>query len=76
MIEEGPNLKKKSCNCSRKIIVLTRDKEVPVCGYCKTYGIQESKRLLVLEKLEIRKKNLKTQYQIKVGKIHTIEKTI
>ena len=70
------SLGKKRCKCGRRIIV-KRSKEgkltsvpQPVCGYCKTYGLEESKRLFVEENAMIKKRGIKTEFNVKVGKTH------
>ena len=68
-------LGKKRCNCGRKVIV-ARDKSgrltsvpTPVCSYCTTYGLEESKRLFVESDAMIRRKG-KTEFNITEGTLH------
>lgn len=69
-------LGKKKCKCGRSIIV-KRSSEgklssvpIPVCGYCKTYGLEESKRLFVEENAMIKQKGKNTEFDVTVGKTH------
>lgn len=70
----GKSTGKKKCKCGRPMIV-ARTKEgtlnvpVPVCGSCKSYGLEESKRLFVQEDAMLRKKG-KTEFNITKGKLH------
>lgn len=67
-------LGKKSCNCGRKMVVARVDGRIssapiPVCSYCTTYGLKESKRIFVQENAMIRKQG-KTEFKITEGKLH------
>ncbi len=67
---------KKKCLCGRKVMVVTNDHggvsgmPTPECGTCKTYGLEESKRLFVQEDAMIRQKSTKTIFTITKGTKH------
>ena len=62
------------CRCGRKVIIentkITKGMTVsePVCSMCKTYGLNESRRLFVQEKAEVKRKSEKTIFNINIGK--------
>ncbi len=67
-------LGKKACLCGRKIVVARVDGRlssvaIPVCSYCSTYGLKESKRIFVQENAMLRKQG-KTVFEITEGKLH------
>ena len=67
---------KKKCKCGRKVMVVTNDHGIvagvltPVCGTCRTYGLEESKRLFVQEDAMIRQKSNRTVFTITKGTKH------
>jgi len=60
---------RKKCKCGRSILVKNMKLQCkttrrPVCSTCKTYGLEESKRLFALEDAEINRKSDKTIFEI------------
>ena len=68
------SLGKKKCKCGRRVVVQRTKEgrmplETPECSTCKTYGLEESKRLFIENFVKTKSKSDKTQFKINEGRL-------